>query len=49
MHELVAFQAFGLMKIKMGLKNIEDQNLKEIYKHLIVKSGGYSNAFLPQL
>jgi spore coat protein F len=35
MHELVAFQAIGLMKIKMGLKNIQDKNLKGIYLQTI--------------
>ena len=32
-HELVAFQSIGLMKLKMGLNNIQDQ----IYKGFICK------------
>lgn len=35
MHELVAFQSIGLMKIKMGLKNIQDQHLRRIYLQTI--------------
>lgn len=35
MHELVAFQSIGLMKLKMGLKNIQDPNLKGIYLQTI--------------
>ena len=27
MHELVAFQSIGLMKLKIGLNNIQDSNL----------------------
>ena len=34
-HELVAFQAIGLMKLKMGLNNIKDHNLKGIYEQTI--------------
>ncbi|PWW20772.1 spore coat protein F [Cytobacillus oceanisediminis] len=30
-HELVAFQAIGLMKLKKGLKEIQDQELRQIY------------------
>ena len=31
MHELVAFQAIGLMKLKTGLTNVKDPNLQRIY------------------
>jgi len=31
MHELVAFQSIGLMKLKIGLNNIQDSNLQRIY------------------
>jgi spore coat protein F len=34
-HELVAFQSIGLMKLKMGLNNIQDQNLQRIYLQTI--------------
>ena len=32
LHELVAFQSIGLMKLKMGLKDIQDNNLQGIYQ-----------------
>lgn len=35
LHELVAFQSVGLMKLKMSLKKITDAELKEIYKKCI--------------
>ena len=35
MHELVAFQAIGLMKLKTGLNNIKDSNLQRIYLQTI--------------
>ncbi|KKB33471.1 spore coat protein [Bacillus thermotolerans] len=35
LHELVAFQSIGLMKTKMGLKEIQDQSLKNIYMRTI--------------
>jgi spore coat protein F len=35
MHELVAFQSIGLMKLKMGLNNIQDTNLQRIYLQTI--------------
>jgi spore coat protein F len=35
MHELVAFQAVGLMKLKMGIKNIQDTKLRSIYMQTI--------------
>jgi spore coat protein F len=35
MHELVAFQAIGLMKIKMGLKSVQDKSLQGIYLQTI--------------
>lgn len=35
MHELVAFQSIGLMKLKIGLKNIQDNTLKGIYLQTI--------------
>ncbi|WP_338470752.1 spore coat protein [Niallia sp. XMNu-256] len=35
MHELVAFQSIGLMKLKTGLGNIQDSNLKRIYQQTI--------------
>ena len=31
MYELVAFQSIGLMKLKIGLNNIQDSNLQRIY------------------
>lgn len=34
-HELVAFQAIGLMKLKMGLQHIEDPALQTIYLQTI--------------
>ena len=34
-HELVSFQSIGLMKLKMGLNNIQDQNLQRIYLQTI--------------
>ncbi|MBT2637476.1 spore coat protein [Bacillus sp. ISL-39] len=30
-HELVAFQAIGLMKLKNGMKEVQDQQLRDIY------------------
>lgn len=35
LHELVAFKSIGLMKIKMGLNNIQDPNLQRIYSQTI--------------
>lgn len=35
LHELVAFQSTGLMKLKNGLKAIEDNTLKNIYLQTI--------------
>ena len=35
MHELVAFQAIGLMKLKTGLNNVQDPNLQRIYLQTI--------------
>ena len=35
MHELVAFQAIGLMKLKTGLNNVKDPNLQRIYLETI--------------
>ncbi|QGH37035.1 spore coat protein [Gracilibacillus salitolerans] len=35
MHELVAFQSVGLMKLKMGLNQIQDPTLKKIYLQTI--------------
>ena len=35
MHELVAFQSIGLMKLKIGLNNIQDSNLQTIYLQTI--------------
>ncbi|MDX8045183.1 spore coat protein [Gracilibacillus sp. S3-1-1] len=34
-HELVAFQAIGLMKLKMGLQQIDDPALQNIYMQTI--------------
>ncbi|MFD1707725.1 spore coat protein [Siminovitchia sediminis] len=34
-HELVAFQSIGLMKLKMSLKKITDPHLKSIYRAVI--------------
>lgn len=35
LHELVAFQSIGLIKLKNGLKSIEDDHLKSIYVQTI--------------
>ena len=35
LHEMVAFQAVGLMKLKMSIKKITDPELKELYKKCI--------------
>lgn len=35
LHELTAFKAIGLMKLKMGIKHIQDSRLKNIYKQSI--------------
>ena len=35
MHELVDFQSIGLMKLKIGLNNIQDSNLQTIYLQTI--------------
>jgi spore coat protein F len=35
MHELVAFQSVGLMKLKLSYKKVPDQELKEIYNKCI--------------
>ncbi|MGX6445264.1 spore coat protein [Neobacillus sp. K501] len=35
LHELVAFQSIGLMKLKMSFKKVPDQELKELYRKCI--------------
>ncbi|MDF2857098.1 MAG: spore coat protein [Neobacillus sp.] len=35
LHELVAFQSIGLMKLKMSFKKVPDAELKELYKKCI--------------
>ena len=35
LHELVAFQSLGLMKLKMSIKKVTDHELKELYKKCI--------------
>jgi spore coat protein F len=35
LHELVAFQSVGLMKLKMSIKKIPDPELKELYRKCI--------------
>lgn len=35
LHELVAFQSVGLMKLKNAYPKIEDQELKNLYQHAI--------------
>ncbi|MCL6574081.1 MAG: spore coat protein [Bacillus sp. (in: Bacteria)] len=35
LHEIVAFQSLGLMKLKMSLKKVTDPELKELYKKCI--------------
>jgi spore coat protein F len=35
LHEMVAFQSVGLMKLKMSMKKITDPELKELYKKCI--------------
>ncbi|WP_066065441.1 spore coat protein [Neobacillus soli] len=35
LHELVAFQSMGLLKLKMSINKVTDQELKELYKKCI--------------
>jgi spore coat protein F len=35
LHEIVAFQSLGLMKLKMSIKKVTDNELKELYKRCI--------------
>lgn len=35
LHELVAFQSLGLMKLKMSFKKVPEQELKELYRKCI--------------
>lgn len=35
LHEIVAFQSMGLMKLKMSIKKVTDHELKELYKKCI--------------
>lgn len=35
LHEIVAFQSVGLMKLKMSIKKVTDPELKELYKKYI--------------
>lgn len=35
LHELVAFQSMGLMKLKMSIQKVTDHELKELYKKCI--------------
>jgi spore coat protein F len=35
LHEMVAFQSIGLMKLKMSFKKIQDPELKELYRTCI--------------
>ncbi|WP_312473450.1 spore coat protein [Neobacillus sp.] len=35
LHELVAYQSTGLMKLKMSIKKVSDHELKELYKECI--------------
>jgi spore coat protein F len=46
MHELVAFQSVGLMKLKMSIKKITDADLKEIYRKSIYDLEGNLKALL---
>jgi spore coat protein F len=46
LHELVAFQSVGLMKLKMSIKKIPDPELKEIYRKSIYELEGNLKALL---
>lgn len=35
LHELTAFNSIGLIKLKMGIKNIQDSRLRNIYEQTI--------------
>jgi len=35
LHEIVAFQSLGLMKLKMSIKKVTDNELKELYRRCI--------------
>jgi len=56
LHELVAFQSIGLMKLKMSFKRIQDPELRELYRMCIQDLEGnlrellkfYPNAPVPQ-
>jgi spore coat protein F len=46
LHELVAFQSAGLMKLKMSMKKITDKELRELYKMCIHDLEGNLKALL---
>lgn len=46
LHELVAFQSMGLMKLKMSMKKITDRELIELYKMCIHDLEGNLKALL---
>ncbi|MED3561612.1 spore coat protein [Bacillus xiapuensis] len=46
LHEIVAFQSIGLMKLKMSFKKVEDQELRELYRKCIGELEGNLNELL---
>lgn len=46
LHELVAFQTLGLMKLKMSYKKVADHELKELYKKCIHELESHINELL---
>jgi len=46
LHEMVAFQSVGLMKLKMSIKKITDPELKELYRKCIHDLEGNLKALL---
>ncbi|MCM3763419.1 spore coat protein [Neobacillus niacini] len=40
LHELVAFQSTGLMKLKMSIRQVKDQELRELYRMCITDLEG---------
>lgn len=46
LHEIVAFQSIGLMKLKMSFKKVEDQELRELYRTCIGELEGNLNELL---
>src|SRR3954470_6487816 len=40
LHEIVAFQSVGLMKLKLSFRKVTDQELREIYRSSITELEG---------